>query len=180
MTKQEQETNFLPREKVGRYPKEGDVFYYKHKHLGYGYGVVVTLSEGSKEGKFWAGALVYLYDNFSKELENDPKLNKNKLVLPPTCAFFYEFSSGPFVKIKNIKLKKEDFLDVNCFYDLLRKKYFDFFSGKEIERVEPCGNSGTKSILYIDALISEAKGVPIAVNNLTEDRIKNGSKFKNW
>jgi hypothetical protein len=184
MPNKEQETNFLPREKRGRYPKEGDIFYYRHKHLGYGYGRVIKISDNHPINVVipWSGALVYLYDYFSEELEISPKLDKTKLVLPPLCTFFYDFSSGPFVKMKNVKLEKDDILEVNCYYDLLRKdkQYFDFFTGKEIQRVEPCGNNGTKSILYVDALISEAKGVPIAENDLTRERLQSGTKFKSW
>lgn len=184
MTKIIHDTNFLPREKRGKFPQEGDLFYYKFKGLGYGYGRVIADSdEKNRKTYLHIGTYIYLYDHFTETLEENPKLDKNNLVIDPLLVFPGDFTTGPFVKIKNIPLQKEDILDVNCMYK--RKVIpikggdacFDFFTKKEIERSVPCGVVGVFVDLYVDVLISEAKGVPFAKNYTTENRKSN---YKYW
>ena len=62
-------------------PEVGDVFAFKNKYLGWIYGQVIKM--GGPMGENEENFLIYIYNYFSKDLEPNPPINKNNLLIPP-------------------------------------------------------------------------------------------------
>ncbi len=97
-------------------PEVGDIFAFKNKYLGWIYGRVIKM--GGPMGDHDSNFLVYIYNNFSKDLELHPKLNKNDLLIPPYFINRLGWLKGYFQTISKITLDKEDILDYHSFIKL--------------------------------------------------------------
>lgn len=144
-------------------PEAGDIFVFKNKYLGWGYGRVIKKGLGPFSVE---DLLVYIYDHFTKDLEKEPKLDKNKLAIDPDFINRRGWLDGYFKTIIKRPVTSEDVLPQHCFVELpVRDGKFEFVDeyGRRIQRrVEPCGTFGLTNHRKLDDLISEKYNLPFA------------------
>ena len=148
---------------VRKKPIPGDVFTFKNKFLGYGYGMVIKIGGPMCSEDL----LVYIYNVFTKEIDLNVKLNKNDLAIDPKFINRRGWLDGFFKTTKHTKLKKDDMLEQHCFvYRSIfenEPEYVDENREAIKERIEPCGFYGLGNHRNIDALMSERYNLPFAL-----------------
>ena len=112
---------------------------------------------------------LYIYNHFTKELEDNPKLDKNNLAIDPEIINRRGWLDGYFKTIKNTTLSDKDVLSSHCFLELGTNphEYVDDNGNKILSRIEPCGTYGISNHRKIDDLLSEKYKLPFAP--LTEE-----------
>ncbi|MGG7523012.1 Imm26 family immunity protein [bacterium BS0013] len=137
-------------EKQKKWPKEGDVFYFQLNDGRLGYGMV---SLGKIDvGPFNNAIVIYLYNNFTSSLQEDVKLAKDNLLLPPIITDNSCWKKGYFVTFKTIETSEVDVLSQHYFKNPVRNKIYDQH-GVEID--SPIENMpiGEESIQFYKSVI---------------------------
>lgn len=140
----------------------GDIFVLKIKQCGYIWGRVIRVRE-TLAG--WPGSnMVYIYNIITKDLKEVPLLYKKDLLLGPVIINRLGWSHGYLQTITNVRLRKENILDIHCFiYCFLGTvKYFDENQNDLGKCIEPCGHYGLDSYRSLENKICRKLGIPLA------------------
>lgn len=159
-------------------PELGDVFTFKHKYLGWGYGKVIMIGamkamvsppgvSTNRDSKKAEDFLVYIYNHFTKELEKDPKVDKNDLAIPPQFINRQGWLKGFFKTIQKKPLKKDDMLEVHCFKSMTGPKADQYVYTDENRnvlpmKIEPCGFYAMGHYKHIDYELSKKFNLPLS------------------
>jgi len=147
-------------EKSRKKTKPGDIFVIKPKGHDYYFGRTIITDANCGFGQ--GAVLIYIYNATSKTKKDIPKLEKNKLLLPPIMLNYLPWSKGYFENVVFQELDQDDILEVNCFWDPMTKKYFDDKGNELKNKYEPVGEYGLASYRVVDDKISEALGIPLS------------------
>jgi hypothetical protein len=105
--------------------------------------------------------LIYIYSWQSDTDQPDhQQLTCDRLLLPPIWTNRLGWTRGVFRAIENRSVQARDLLAQHCFRDSFRNAYCDETGRKLPFRVEPCGEWGLVSYLWIDDHVSDAVGIP--------------------
>ncbi|MFZ2594015.1 MAG: Imm26 family immunity protein [Minisyncoccia bacterium] len=164
-------------------PQVGDIFVFKNKYLGYIYGRVIL-------GEDWQGPmskgedfLLYIYNHITKEIESDPVLDKNNLLIDPEICNRRGWLDGYFKTIKHKELTKDDLLSQHCFIEVPYEngkapRYVDENGKLLVVKNEPCGVYASSTHRMIDDLISEKMKLTFAKVSNSDGIMP--SKIKWW
>jgi len=107
--------------------------------------------------------LIYIYNATSPDREIiPPGLDRDSLLLPPLLTYGFGLWWERLVTIANRPLTERDVLPTHCFHDTLLDRYYDDNHQELPQKIEPCGDSVIREYKSIDALISNALGIPPA------------------
>jgi hypothetical protein len=147
-------------------PRPGDIFVLQPKGHPYYFGRIITTdasSQGTRTG--YRSILIYIYKAHSKSKHQIPPLDKRKLLIPLTFINRLPWSRGYFETVTNLPLTPTDVHKVHCFQEIRRPpKYFDEFANPLPRRTTPCAYLGLSSYSYVDDLVSEGLGIPLATD----------------
>lgn len=138
--------------------KPGDIFCLKILPDSYHFGRVISVD--ASVGPFMNNNLLYFYTRTSPTHDQIPELCKDELLTPPLIMDSSGWLDGYFLTLKNVPLRKEDVLDVHCFWSETQKSYFDEHWEPLDKRHEPCGRATLAMTPYIDWSFSKILGLP--------------------
>lgn len=145
-------------------PRAGEVFTFRLKARGYGYGRVIR-TDCNLDGMSDT-ILIYIYARFDPRPHQDVLLGKAGLLLPPMLTNRLAWTRGYFQPLAARPQQPGATLRVNCFWDDVNECYVNE-DGKPLKRrSEPCGFYALNSFRTIDRAISEAVGIPPSPDTL--------------
>ena len=155
-------TNLRVLKKTRRAPEVGDIFVFQvaqfpEKYL---FGRVIATDSTIGAIRDFKAVLIYLYRISSSEKTNIPPLRTSDLLVPPIGTNTQPWKQGFFEVVKSSPLQKTEILPQHCFRDF-RGWFFDEYSNRLPEAVEPVGVYGVSGIGSIDIMISKALGLPL-------------------
>lgn len=138
-------------------PQPGDIFVYRVKGFDYGFGRVIRTNARMKPCR---GLLVlYFYDAFAKDKDAVPKLDKRKLLFPPTLLFPQcLWTKGLLETVRREKLQPKDVLRVHCFWSEVHSQYVDEYGRKLRRKSRPCGWSAIGNEYAVEVDVCKALG----------------------
>jgi len=146
----------------------GDIFVYKNKYKGYGWGRVINTDVKllDYEGKISMRGflLIYIYNVFTDNIKNIPELKKGNLLVPPDIINRRGWLDGYFKTVFNKSLTVGDVLRQHCFKDKVgdNLRYYDDNGNRLTKEIEPCAWYGVGNHRGLDDKISIALGIPLA------------------
>lgn len=145
--------------KARRPPQVGDVFAMLPPDGDHLFGRVVSVD--AAVGAFRPCILVYIYRARASRKEEVPRLDPSSLLMPPVMTNRLPWSLGYFETVGRTPMGDGERLHQHCFRDL-RGWYFDEYSNRILQPVEPIGEWGLDSVRTIDDKVSKALGIPLA------------------
>lgn len=143
-------------EKQKKWPKEGDVFYFKLSDDRFGYGMVAL---GKIDvGPFKNAIVIYIYDNFMPSLDESIVLNKENLLLPPIITDASCWKNGYFVTFKNLDPNSRDIYPEHYFKNPIMDIVFDSH-GTEVNLLTDNIPVGRESIQFHKNIIRSIEHV---------------------
>lgn len=145
-------------------PKAGDIFVLRLPDLTHLFGRVVEADINDPQRAPMPGAyLIYVYNYRSPTMDPDmSRLVPDHLLIPPIFINRMPWTRGYFETIAHIDLLPQDKLAAVSYWDAARERFVDQ-DGKTLSReIHPCGEWGLASYRVLDALISDALGIPSA------------------
>lgn len=144
--------------------REGDIFVLRPKGHDFYFGRVIKI--GTKVGRLPENEvrdfdrLIYIYNTHSPKKLPVPELHVTNLLFRPLVVNNTGWSRGYFEVVEHRELTPEDVLKVHCFED--EGRYLDEMGRELPRRFEPCGYWGIGSFRTVDAVLSNALGIPKA------------------
>lgn len=115
----------------------GDIFVFKMRGRGYGYGRVVATD--GRIATFMENIIIaYFYDAASSQKEEIPELRKERLLIPPQMLDTTPWTKGFFETVYRGPLNAKDRLLRHCFREESSGTCFDEYSN-EVRCAKPCG-----------------------------------------
>lgn len=153
--------NLQPLQRSQDKPVSGDVFAMHLRSRGWLFGRVIATDArvGFMEDP---SLLLYVYRQVQDECRVPNDLSP-KLLIPPQLTSSLPWSKGLFTTIAHVPLRKEHVLPVHCFYDVVRKRYYNERNRELPKRTEPCGIYALTTVDGIDDEISRALGVKVTL-----------------
>lgn len=108
--------------------------------------------------------VLYVYRHVSAECRVPEDLPP-ELLIPPLLTDSTPWRMGYFQTVAHVPLRREHLLPIHCFHDRVFGRYFNERNRQLKGRVEPCGIYALITERGLDDAISEALGVPLAVND---------------
>ncbi len=117
-----------------------------------------TIATEAKIGEFEA-IIIYLYNIQSKEKKIIPKLDKNKLLLPPIATNYQAWINGYFEVIENRELNQDEVYTPICLFNKYKNIYLNEKGEILDKKYEPVGLFALSGIEGIDLKISHKLGI---------------------
>ena len=157
----DQQTNLRIIRKSRKPLAAGDIFAMPLPNEMYLFGRVVLVEPPFPAAPGPSCNLVYIYAHQSLDKNPDfEKLTSNNLLIPPIWTNRIGWTRGVFETVMNRPLRAGDLVKQHCFNDPIFNRFTDERGRRLDRRVEPCGEWGLVSYLYIDQRISEVLGFP--------------------
>ena len=145
--------------------REGDIFVLRPKGHDFYFGRVIKI--GTKVGllpddEVWGfDRLIYVYNAHSPTKLPVPELRLADLLIRPLVVNNTGWLRGYFEVVEHRDLEPQDVPSVHCFQSS-SGRYLDEMGRSLPRRYEPCGNYGIGSFRTVDAVVSDALGIPQA------------------
>ncbi|ECQ6566608.1 hypothetical protein FZU01_22575 [Salmonella enterica subsp. enterica] len=106
-----------------KWPKEGDVFYFRLSDGRFGYGMVAL---GNIDvGPFKGAVVIYIYKHLLESIDAETNLDKNELLLPPIITDASCWKKGFFTTYKKQNLIDMDVYSCHFFKNPIRNEIYD-------------------------------------------------------
>ena len=139
--------------------KAGDLFAMQIPDGRFLFGRVITTE--ARIGPMDEVILLYIYKQrfSSKEPPDRDAFSREALLIPPQLTNRLGWTKGVFETVYHWPLEPHEVLEIHCFYDPLRNKYFNERREELREPVGAVGFYGLGSFRTIDDAISDALGI---------------------
>lgn len=165
-------------------PQVGDIFVFKNKYKGYGWGRVILLEPKMGFGVPYPikeASIIYVYNVFTNDISKIPELKRNNFLLPPLIINRRGWLDGYFQTIQNTPITQDDVFAQNMFkYKVKDELQYRNQEGVEINKTslgEDCSWWGIGNHRTLDDQISIALNLPLApVDDEDKDKIPKALK----
>ena len=133
-----------------KWPKEGDIFYFRLSDGRFGYGMVAL---GKIDvGPFKDAIVIYIYKRLLESIDAEINLNKKELLLPPIITDASCWKKGFFTTYKKQKLTDMDVYPCHFFKNPIRNEIYDQHE-KMVKHIDDNIPLGKQSIQFYNNII---------------------------
>ncbi|EMS8291121.1 hypothetical protein WK688_000904 [Salmonella enterica] len=142
-----------------KWPKEGDVFYFRLSDGRFGHGMVAL---GKIDvGPFKNAIVIYIYKHLLESIDTEINLDKNELLLPPIITDGSCWKKGVFTTYKRQKLTDMDVYPCHFFKNSIRNEIYDQH-GNMVGHIDDNIPLGKEAIQFYNGVI---KSIENEINN---------------
>jgi|GEM_PF-2478929 len=142
-----------------KWPKEGDIFYFRLSDGKFGYGMVAL---GTIDvGPFKNAIVIYIYKHFLESIDAELVLDKNELLLPPIITDGSCWKKGFFTTYKKYNPENMDIYPCHFFKNPIRNEIYDQH-GNMVSSTGEYVPLGKEAIQFYNGVI---KSIESKINN---------------